>query len=80
MANAPKLLAAGSAAVGAGERDFDLGAVVECDSSLLACINEWRRQATAAGAGPGDLAVRNAPESIRRIARLYGVESLTLGQ
>ena len=78
MANAPKLLAAGSAAVSAGQRDFDLGAVVDCDSSLLACINEWRRQATAAGAG--DLNIRNAPESIRRIARLYGVESLTLGQ
>ena len=78
MADAPALLAAGSAALSAGDLEFDLGAVVECDSSLLACVNEWRRQAIRAGAA--GIGVRNPLESIRRIARLYGVELLTLGQ
>jgi hypothetical protein len=44
---------------------------------VLACINEWRRY--AGRLDQGELKVTNASESIRRIARLYGVESLALG-
>ncbi len=76
MADAPGLLAQGSLALRGGETIFDLGAVIECDSSLLACLNEWRR--TAAGSG-GVIQAINAPDALRRIARLYGVEALTLG-
>lgn len=77
MTDAPGLIAAGVSALRSGEREFDLGAVAECDSSVLACINEWRRH--AGGLGGGKLRVTNVPEPIRRIARLYGVETLSLG-
>ena len=77
MADAPALLAEGVAAVRGGETIFDRGAVRECDSSLLACLNEWRRM--AAGSGGGAIQAINSPDSIKRIARLYGVETLTLG-
>lgn len=76
LAEAPALLALGAAYLRDGDGEFDLGAVAECDSSVLACVNEWRRQSAALGRGP--VRVTNVPESIRRIARLYGVESLTL--
>ena len=77
MADAPSLLARGCAALRAGELTFDLAAVTECDSSLLACINEWRREAARQNAGT--VSVTNPPDSIKRIARLYAVETLTLG-
>ena len=77
MRSAPALLAAGNAAVRAGESVFDLGAVTECDSSLLACLNEWRREARRLRGGT--ISVLNPPDAIKRIARLYGVEALTLG-
>lgn len=77
MADAPALLAEGVAAVRGGETMFDLGAVRECDSSLLACLNEWRRMAAASGGSV--IRAINSPDSIKRIARLYGVETLTLG-
>lgn len=76
MSDAPALLAAGCAAVLAGERDFDLSALVECDSSVLACINQWRRDAAATGGTA--LRLSGVPDALRRIARLYGVEALTL--
>ena len=75
MVDAPSLIEAGRTAVRAGESVFDLAAVTNCDSSLLACLNEWRREAAQRGTG---IEVRNAPESLRRLARLYGVESITL--
>ncbi|GEM_PF-2478807 len=77
MADAPSLLERGSIALRAGELTFDLAAVTECDSSLLACINEWRRE--CAGRNAGTLRVINPPDAIKRIARLYAVETLTLG-
>jgi ABC-type transporter Mla MlaB component len=77
MAEAPGVIEAGLTALTNGEREIDLAQVVECDSSVLACINEWRRY--AGRLDQGELKVTNAPESIRRIARLYGVESLALG-
>ena len=77
MADAPRLIEAGVSALRNGEREFDLAAVTECDSSVLACINEWRRH--AGGLGGGKLRVTNVPEPIRRIARLSGVETLSLG-
>lgn len=77
MADAPALLVRGSAALRAGELTFDLAAVTECDSSLLACINEWRRE--SARRNSGAMRVINPPDAIKRIARLYAVETLTLG-
>lgn len=74
MQDAPKLLAAGVLAVRGGETEIDLSAVRECDSSLLACLLAWRREAPGAA-----LVVREAPMQIRRIAELYGVASLAIG-
>ena len=75
MQDAPKLLAAGVLAVHGGETEIDLSAVRECDSSLLACLLAWRREAAVPGTA---LVVREAPMQIRRIAELYGVASLAL--
>lgn len=72
---APALLAAGTAAVAAGESEVDLAAVGDCDSSLLSCLLAWRRAAAARGSA---LVVKNAPSTLDRIARLYGVEDLAL--
>ena len=43
------------------------------DSSLLALMLAWMRDARARGR---DLVFVNLPESLKTIARLYGVESL----
>ena len=51
----------------------DLGEVTELDSSLLAAMLAWLRDARAAGR---KLAFANLPESLQTIARLYGVDSL----
>jgi ABC-type transporter Mla MlaB component len=77
MSDATAVLEAGSKAVRAGEAVIDLGGVTDCDSSLVACLNEWRREARRDG--HDRLSVTNVPESVRRITRLYGVESLALG-
>jgi phospholipid transport system transporter-binding protein len=72
---AATLLQAGTAAVNGGESEVDLGAVSDCDSSLLACVLAWRRAAAARGAA---LTIKNTPQNLSRIARLYGVEELVL--
>ena len=56
-----------------GVRAVDLGEVTEMDSSLLALLLAWLRDARGRG---GELAFSNAPDSLRTIARLYGVEAL----
>ena len=77
MVNAPLVLAAGNLAVRDGETVFDFAAVTECDSSLLACLLEWRREAVRLGKAA--LMICNVPTSLRGIARLYGVEVIALG-
>lgn len=77
MSDAPVVLATGNDALRRGETVFDCAAVTECDSSLLACLLEWRREAVRIGKSP--LTVSNVPASLRGIARLYGVESIALG-
>ena len=77
MVNAPLVLAAGNLAVRGGETVFDFAAVTECDSSLLACLLEWRREAVRMGKSA--LTICNVPTSLRGIARLYGVEVIALG-
>jgi phospholipid transport system transporter-binding protein len=72
---ASALIQAGTAAVTGGESEVDLGAVSDCDSSLLACVLAWRRAAAARGAV---LTLKNTPQNLNRIARLYGVEDLAL--
>ncbi len=74
--DAAQILARGTAAVAAGEREVDLGAVTSSDSSLLACILAWQRAARAAGI---TLSIINAPARVRGLAMLYGVEQIAFG-
>ncbi len=77
MANAPLVLEAGKDAVRGGETVFDFVSVTEFDSSLLACMLEWRREAVRMGNSA--LTNCNVPPSLRGIARLHGVEIIALG-
>ncbi len=61
------------AAVDAGEREIDLSGVERAQSVALSVLLSARRRAAARG---GDLTVVNAPEELRTLARLYGVEAL----
>jgi phospholipid transport system transporter-binding protein len=56
-----------------GVPTVDLGEVSELDSSLLAAMLAWLRDAKAASR---QLAFANLPESLQTIARLYGVDRL----
>ena len=56
-----------------GVRTVDLGEVTEMDSSLLAAMLAWLRDARRLG---HDLSFANLPASLRTIARLYGVDGL----
>jgi phospholipid transport system transporter-binding protein len=56
-----------------GVRTVDLGEVTEMDSSLLAAMLAWLRDARRRGR---ELAFTNIPESLRTIARLYGVDGI----
>ena len=51
----------------------DASALQQFDSSALAVLIECRRQALAAGKA---FAVQGAPERLRQLASLYGVEGL----
>ena len=56
-----------------GATTVDLGEVKEVDSSALALLLAWLREAKAAGRS---LVFANLPESLQTIARLYGVQDL----
>jgi phospholipid transport system transporter-binding protein len=73
LANVAGLLEEGRRHLEEGVRTVDLGEVGEIDSSLLALMLAWMRDARARG---GELAFANLPESLQTIARLYGVEGL----
>lgn len=70
---AARLLEAGRQFVGSGDALFDLAAVEQIDSSGIAVILGWLRAAQAAG---HSVKVANAPQSLRSIAKLYGVEEI----
>ena len=54
-------------------RVVDLGGVTEMDSALLALLLAWLRDAQGRDRA---LEFANPPESLRTIARLYGVDGL----
>ena len=70
---AARLLEAGAQFAGSRDALFDLAGVEQIDSSAIAVILGWLRAAQAAG---HSLKVANAPESLRSIAKLYGVEEI----
>ncbi len=66
-------LAQGKAAIAAGARSVDLAGVGELDSSALALLLAWLREAKRIGA---ELRFANLPQGLTTIARLYGVAEL----
>jgi phospholipid transport system transporter-binding protein len=73
LANVAAIVDEGRRHLEEGVRTVDLAEVTEMDSSLLAAMLAWLRDARARGT---ELAFANLPESLRTIARLYGVDSL----
>ena len=63
----------GKAAIGEGVRTVDLSAVTEVDSSALALLLAWLREARRQGR---PLAFARLPEGLAAIAGLYGVAEL----
>ena len=75
LAHVAALLDEGKAAIGAGVRRVDLAGVGELDSSALALLLAWLREARRLG---HELSFANFPEGLTTIARLYGVAELLL--
>jgi phospholipid transport system transporter-binding protein len=73
LANVAVILEEGRRHLEEGVGTVDLGEVSEMDSSLLAAMLAWLRDAKSRGR---ELVFTNLPESLRTIARLYGVDSL----
>jgi len=76
LAHVAAALSEGKAAITAGARSVDLGEVGELDSSALALLLAWLREAKRSGR---DLALTNLPQGLTTIARLYGVAELLSG-
>jgi phospholipid transport system transporter-binding protein len=73
MANVGEFLREGSAHVGSADLTVDLSAVTEVDSSALALLLEWRREAVRKSR---KLNIRNLPVNLRTLAEVYGVVPL----
>ena len=73
LSNVASLLEEGRRHLAEGVQMVDLGEVTEMDSALLALLLAWLREARARDK-PVQFA--NLPDSLRTIARLYGVDRL----
>jgi phospholipid transport system transporter-binding protein len=73
MDNASETLAAGLHAIAAGESDFDLSDLLSVDSSAVAVLLEWQRQARERGA---TLRFGVLPPNLHSLIALYGVAEL----
>jgi phospholipid transport system transporter-binding protein len=73
LANVGALLEEGRRHLAGGAGTVDLAGVTELDSSALALLLAWLREARAAGRS---LVFANLPAALKTIARLYGVEDL----
>jgi phospholipid transport system transporter-binding protein len=73
LANVAAALGEGSAAIGEGVRSVDLAEVGELDSSALALLLAWLREAKRRNVS---LEFANLPQGLTTIARLYGVAEL----
>lgn len=73
LANVAAILEEGRRHLAEGVRSVDLSEVSEMDSSLLAAMLAWQRDAKSRGV---ELAFVHLPESLSTIARLYGVDGL----
>jgi len=73
LANVAALLEEGRRHLADGAATVDLSGVTELDSSALALLLAWLREAKSGGRAVG---FANLPDSLKTIARLYGVEDL----
>jgi phospholipid transport system transporter-binding protein len=73
LANVAAALEDGYSQIRAGASAVDLAGVTELDSSLLAMLLAWMREARRLGRG---LEIANLPEGLATIAKLYGVVDL----
>jgi phospholipid transport system transporter-binding protein len=73
LASVTAALREGSAAIGQGASTVDLGEVGELDSSALALLLAWLREAKQLNRS---LSFANLPQGLTTIARLYGVAEL----
>jgi phospholipid transport system transporter-binding protein len=73
LANVARVLEEGRRHLEEGVRAVDLSEVTDMDSSLLAVLLTWLRDARRRN---HELAFANLPEALQTIARLYGVDSL----
>jgi phospholipid transport system transporter-binding protein len=73
LANVAALLEEGRRHLAEGVQTVDLAEVSEMDSALLALLLTWLRDARLQGRSLG---FANLPQSLRTIARLYGVNDL----
>lgn len=73
LARVAALLEQGRAQIQAGARVVDLAGVTELDSSALAMLLAWLREARARDR---ELAFTGFPGGLTAIARLYGVDGL----
>lgn len=73
LANVAGLLEEARAAFADGVRAVDLGEVTELDSSLLAVLFSWLREAKARGR---ELSFARLPQDLVTLAQLYGVAQL----
>jgi phospholipid transport system transporter-binding protein len=69
----PRLLQAGDEFLRQGLAIVDFAAVSEVDSSAVALLLQWLRDASAGGRS---LAFANLPPIMHNLARLYGVSDL----
>ena len=73
LATVAAALAEGDVAIREGVRTVDLAEVGELDSSALALLLAWLREAKRQNRA---LAIANLPQGLTTIARLYGVAEL----
>jgi phospholipid transport system transporter-binding protein len=73
LANVARVLEEGRQHLEEGVRQVDLSEITEMDSSLLALLVSWLREARN---HKREIAFINLPESLQTIARLYGVDEL----
>jgi len=71
--SAREALAQGQTAISLGETVFDLAGVQSADSSGVALLLAWQRRAQGAG---HRLTFINVPDNVRKLASLYGVDTL----
>ena len=73
LASVTAVLREGNVAIGEGVRTVDLSDVGELDSSALALLLAWLREAKRLNC---EISFANLPQGLTSIARLYGVAEL----